>query len=175
VAIVHKANVIRKAYGLFLEVCREVGKEIPEVAVEDYHIDAMTAHLVRRGPDFDVIVTTNMFGDILSDLTGELSGSLGMAPSINAGVGRAMAQAAHGSAPDIAGKGIANPVGLILSAAMLLSWLAGERKDPAPGEAGWAIEHAVAAALAHGPRTPDLGGKASTKEFTEAILRPLAG
>jgi len=170
VAIVHKANVIRKAYGLFLETCREVGKEFPDVAVEDYHIDAMTAHLVRRGEHFDVVVTTNMFGDILSDLTGELTGSLGMAPSINAGEGRAMAQAAHGSAPDIAGKGIGNPVGIILSAAMLLAWLAGERQDAAAGDAGQAIERAVAATLARGPRTPDLGGTASTSEFTAGIL-----
>jgi 3-isopropylmalate dehydrogenase len=173
VAIVHKVNVIRKAYGLFLEACRDVAKEFPEVAVEDYHIDAMTAHLVRRGADFDIILTTNMFGDILSDLAGELAGSLGMAPSINAGVGRAMAQAAHGSAPDIAGKGIVNPVGLILSAAMLLSWLAAERRDPAAGDAGKAIERAVAAALAGGPRTPDLGGTASTGEFTQGILKNL--
>ena len=175
VAIVHKANVIRKAYGLFLETCREVGKEFPEVAVEDYHIDAMAAHLVRRGEHFDVVVTTNMFGDILSDLTGELTGSLGMAPSINAGDGRAMAQAAHGSAPDIAGKGIGNPVGLILSAAMLLAWLAGERQDGAARDAGQAIERAVAATLAAGPRTPDLGGTASTSEFTAGILRHLDG
>jgi 3-isopropylmalate dehydrogenase len=170
VAIVHKANVIRKAYGLFLETCRDVGREFPEVAVEDYHIDAMTAHLVRRGADFDVILTTNMFGDILSDLTGELAGSLGMAPSINAGTGRAMAQASHGSAPDISGKGIANPVGLILSAAMLLSWLAGERGDTSAGEAAKAIERAVAATISEGPRTRDLGGTASTKEFTAGIL-----
>ncbi len=175
IAIVHKLNVIRKAYGLFLETCREVGREYPDVAVEDYHIDAMAAHLVRRGADFDVVLTTNMFGDILSDLTGELSGSLGMAPSINAGTGRAMAQAAHGSAPDIAGKGIANPVGLILSAAMLLTWLSGERKDPAAGEAGHAIERAVAEVLQAGPRTRDLGGSAGTKEFTTAIERHLTG
>ena len=174
VAIVHKANVIRKAYGLFLEACRNVAKEFPDVAVEDYHIDAMAALLVRRGADFDVVLTTNMFGDILSDLTGELTGSLGMAPSINAGIGRAMAQAAHGSAPDIAGRGIANPVGLILSAAMLLDWLSGERQDAAAGEAGQAIQRAVAATLARGPRTPDLGGTASTSEFTEGILRHLA-
>lgn len=174
VAIVHKANVIQKAYGLFLDTCRAVGKEFPGVAVEDYHIDAMTAHLVRRGADFDVVLTTNMFGDILSDLTGELTGSLGMAPSINAGTGRAMAQAGHGSAPDIAGKGIANPVGLILSAAMLLSWLAEQRPDPAAREAGQAIERAVAAALAGGPRTQDLGGTATTKEFTAGLLRHLA-
>jgi 3-isopropylmalate dehydrogenase len=175
VAIVHKANVLRTTYGLFLEVCRTVGKEFSDVAVEDYHIDAMTAHLVRRSAEFDVVVTTNMFGDILSDLTGELTGSLGMAPSINAGGSRAMAQASHGSAPDIAGRGIANPVGMILSAAMLLAWLAGERKDPAAGEAGQAIERAVAAALTGGPRTRDLGGSASTSEFTEALVRHLEG
>jgi len=174
VAIVHKANVIRKAYGLFLEVCRGVGKEFPEVTVEDYHIDAMTAHLVRRGADFDVILTTNMFGDILSDLAGELAGSLGLAPSINAGTGRAMAQASHGSAPDIAGQGVANPVGMILSAAMLLSWLAGERGDASAGDAAQAVERAVAATLSGGPRTRDLGGTASTGEFTAGILEHLA-
>ena len=173
VAIVHKANVLRKTSGLFLEVCRGVGAEFPDVAVEDYHIDAMTALLVRRGADFDVIVTENMFGDILSDLTGELSGSLGMAPSINASATQAMAQASHGSAPDIAGKGIANPVGMILSAAMLLAWLGGERKDPTAGEAGQAIERAVSAVLEHGPRTRDLGGAASTEEFTAALVRHL--
>jgi 3-isopropylmalate dehydrogenase len=174
VAIVHKANVLRKTYGLFLEVSRKVAAEFPEVAVEDYHIDAMAAHLVRRAADFDVILTTNMFGDILSDLTGELAGSLGMAPSINAGTGHAMAQASHGSAPDIAGKGIANPVGMILSAAMLLAWLSGERHDIAAREASQAIESAVAATLAEGPRTRDLGGTASTSEFTASILRHLA-
>jgi 3-isopropylmalate dehydrogenase len=175
VSIVHKVNVIRKAYGLFLEACGDVAKEFPEVAVEDYHIDAMAAHLVRRGADFDVILTTNMFGDILSDLTGELTGSLGMAPSINAGTRRAMAQAAHGSAPDIAGKGIGNPIGIILSAAMLLTWLSGEHQDSAAAEAGQAIEGAVAAAVAEGPRTRDLGGMAGTSEFTEVILQRLAG
>ena len=175
VAIIHKANVLRKTYGLFLEVSRNVAAEFPEVAVEDYHIDAMAAHLVRRAADFDVILTTNMFGDILSDLTGELAGSLGMAPSINAGTGHAMAQASHGSAPDIAGKGIANPVGMILSAAMLLAWLSGERHDIAAREASQAIEQAVAATLAEGPRTRDLGGTAGTSEFTSGILRHLAG
>ncbi|MFB3817156.1 MAG: isocitrate/isopropylmalate dehydrogenase family protein [Candidatus Methylomirabilales bacterium] len=173
-AIVHKANVLRKAYGLFLETCREVGRDFPDVAIEDYIVDAMTAHLVRRGADFDVILTTNMFGDILSDLTGELSGSLGMAPSINASATRAMAQAGHGSAPDIAGKGIANPVGLILSASMLLGWLAAERKDPAAGEARQAIDRAIAAVLTAGPRTRDLGGTATTRQFTEAVVQQLA-
>jgi 3-isopropylmalate dehydrogenase len=175
VAIVHKANVLRKTSGLFLEVCRTVGKDFPEVVVEDYHIDAMTALLVRRGADFDVIVTENMFGDILSDLAGELSGSLGMAPSINASATQAMAQASHGSAPDIAGKDVANPVGMILSAAMLLAWLGGERTDPAAGAASQAIERAVAAVLENGPRTRDLGGTAGTREFTSAIVQHLIG
>jgi 3-isopropylmalate dehydrogenase len=173
-AIVHKANVIRKGYGLFLETCRAIGADYPDVALEDYIVDAMTAHLVRRGADFDVIVTTNMFGDILSDLTGELSGSLGMAPSINASATRAMAQAGHGSAPDIAGQGIANPVGLMLSAAMLLKWLGAERKDAAAGEAGQAIEDGIAAVLARGPRTRDLGGTASTAEFTTAVVQQIS-
>ncbi len=173
VAVVHKANVIRVAYGLFLEACRSVAREFPDVLVEEYHIDAMAAHLVRRGADFDVILATNMFGDILSALTAELAGSLGLAPSINAGTDRAMAQATHGSAPDIAGQGIANPVGMILSAAMLLRWLAGERRDPGAGALADAIERAVAAALAGGPRTPDLGGSASSAEFTAAVVKHL--
>jgi 3-isopropylmalate dehydrogenase len=97
-----------------------------------------------------------------------------MAPSINASATQAMAQASHGSAPDIAGKGVANPVGMILSAAMLLAWLGGERKDPVAGEAGHAIERAVAAVLENGPRTQDLGGAASTSEYTTAVVRHLA-
>ena len=168
VAVVHKANVLRLSTGLFLETARAVAREFPDVAVEDYHVDAMAAHLVRRGADFDVILATNMFGDILSDLAAELAGSLGLAPSINAGTRRAMAQATHGSAPDIAGTGAANPVGMMLSAAMLLRWLAGERQDPAAGAAADQVEQAVAGALAAGVRTPDLGGSASTAEFAAA-------
>ena len=129
VTIVHKANVLKLGMGLFLETCREVGKAYSGMLVDDFHIDAMAAHLVRRPGDFDVIVATNMFGDILSDLTSELSGSLGLGPTINHSADRVMAQAAHGSAPDIAGKGIANPVGEILSAAMLLRWLAHKHAD----------------------------------------------
>jgi 3-isopropylmalate dehydrogenase len=96
----------------------------------------MTAHLVRRAKDFDVIVTTNMFGDILSDLAGELTGSLGLSPSINTNNSQAMAQAAHGSAPDIAGKNIANPVGMLLSGVMLLEWMSGKHNDESLGKIG---------------------------------------
>lgn len=173
VAIVHKANVIRKAYGLFLEACRTVAAQFPDVEVEDYHMDAMVALLVRRGRDFDVVLTTNMFGDILSDLTAELAGSLGLAPSVNAGDDRAMAQAAHGSAPDIAGKGVANPVGMILSTAMLLRWLSVKHQDSVAGDAATKIEQAVRATLSDGVRTRDLGGSASTRRFTETVAAHL--
>lgn len=170
VTIVHKANVIKLANGLFLNTCKEVAKQYPEVSVEDYHIDAMAAHLVRRAIDFDVIVTTNMFGDILSDLAAELVGSLGLAPSINTNHEKGMAQAAHGSAPDIAGKNIANPVGEILSAVMLLDWLAERHDDPKLSEIARIVEKAVQKAIAEGICTRDLRGTASTTQFTQAVI-----
>src|ERR671912_1747877 len=134
VTIVHKANVLQLSSGLFKRVCLEVAEGYPDVAVDDFHIDAMTVHLLRRASSFDVVVAENMFGDILSDLAGELAGSLGIAPSINASDDRAMAQAAHGSAPDIAGKGLANPVAMMLLAGMLLDWLGGRHRDPTPAD-----------------------------------------
>ena len=173
VAIVHKMNVLRNAYGLFVETCRAVGREFPEVAVESVHIDAMAALLVRRGASYDVIITTNMFGDILSDLTAELSGSLGLAPSINAGDRHVMAQAAHGSAPDIAGQGIANPLGMILSTSMLLNHLGQQRQDASAQAVAAKIDAAVASAVAAGARTRDLGGTANTTDMTAAITRAL--
>ena len=164
--IVHKANVLRTTTGFFLEICREVAADYPQLDVDDFHIDAMTVHLVRHGADFDVLVTENMFGDILSDLTGELAGSLGIAPSINASYDRAMAQAAHGSAPDIAGRGLANPTAMIASGAMLLDWL---------GASGAAdlVNQGLRATVAGGTRTADLGGTASTSEFAEAVIGAL--
>jgi 3-isopropylmalate dehydrogenase len=165
--IVHKANVLRTTTGLFLEICREVAADYPQLEVDDFHIDAMTVHLVRRGGDFDVLVTENMFGDILSDLTGELAGSLGIAPSINASHERAMAQAAHGSAPDIAGRGLANPTAMIASGGMLLDWLG----HP---EVADLIDRGLRETVAQGIRTADLGGSASTTEFTAAVVKSLA-
>ncbi|WP_159942585.1 MULTISPECIES: isocitrate/isopropylmalate dehydrogenase family protein [unclassified Nocardiopsis] len=173
VTIVHKANVLQLTTGLFRDVCREVAADHPGVRVDDFHIDAMTVHLVRRARDFDVIVTENMFGDILSDLAGELCGSLGVAPSLNASADRAMAQASHGSAPDIAGQGRANPTAMILSAAMLLEWLAGRHGDDALARAAKAVDAAIAAVIADGVTTPDMGGTASTGEFGEAIAARL--
>ena len=164
--IVHKANVLRTTTGFFLEICREVAADYPQLDVDDFHIDAMTVHLVRHGADFDVLVTENMFGDILSDLTGELAGSLGIAPSINASYDRAMAQAAHGSAPDIAGRGLANPTAMIASGAMLLDWLGAS-------EAADLVNQGLRATVAGGTRTADLGGTASTSEFAEAVIGAL--
>ncbi|HEU5025533.1 MAG TPA: isocitrate/isopropylmalate dehydrogenase family protein [Spirillospora sp.] len=169
VTIVHKANVLKLTTGLFRDVCREVAADYPDVAVDDFHIDAMTVHLVRRADAFDVVVTENMFGDILSDLAGEIAGSLGIAPSINASDDRAMSQAAHGSAPDIAGRDIANPTAMILSNAMLLDWLGGRRDDPALCEAAALIDRAVTDTVRAGTKTRDMGGTAGTGEFAEAV------
>ncbi|MFB9751550.1 isocitrate/isopropylmalate dehydrogenase family protein [Paenibacillus hodogayensis] len=173
VSIVHKANVIKRGYGLFLDCCYEVARQYPEVRVNDYHIDAASALLVRRAEEFDVIVTTNLFGDILSDLAGELVGSIGLAPSLNAGSDYAMAQAAHGSAPDIAGRNAANPAGLLLSAALLLDWLGDRHADRRLRELGDVTERAVYAAIRDGVRTADLGGTATTAEFTAAVTARL--
>ncbi|MET7329799.1 isocitrate/isopropylmalate dehydrogenase family protein [Nonomuraea sp. NPDC005650] len=167
--IVHKANVLKLTTGMFRDVCREVAARYPGVAVDDFHIDAMTVHLVRRADEFDVIVTENMFGDILSDLAGEIAGSLGIAPSINASHERAMAQAAHGSAPDIAGQDVANPIAMILSSAMLLDWLGARHQDPALAQAAALIETAVADTVRAGTRTRDMGGTAGTRAFAEAV------
>lgn len=170
VTIVHKANVIKLGTGLFLNTCKEVAQQYPEVTVDDYHIDAMTAHLVRRARDFDIIVTENMFGDILSDLAGELVGSLGLAPSINTNENQAMAQAAHGSAPDIAGKNIANPIGIMLSTVMLMDWLSERHHDAKLHQVGQLVEQGINSCLKAGTMTGDLGGSASTSEFAEAII-----
>jgi len=173
VTIVHKANVLRLGDGLFIEECRKVAREFPEVAVDDLLVDAMMAHLVRAPNRFDVIVTTNMFGDILSDLTAELSGSLGLGGSLNAGIDYAMAQAAHGSAPDIAGKNVANPFSLVLSAMLLLAWHGRRAGKAAFGAASAAIERAVEAAISARETTSDIGGNLGTRETGAALASRL--
>jgi 3-isopropylmalate dehydrogenase len=173
VTIVHKANVLKITDGIFIEECRKVADEFNDVAVDDIIVDAMMAHVVRNPQRFDVIVTTNMYGDILSDLTAELSGSLGLAASLNAGANHAMAQAAHGSAPDIAGKNLANPLSLILSAAMLLAWH-GRRNIAKDFEtAASAIEKAVEAGIAAKESTADIGGRLGTREVGDAVAARL--
>jgi 3-isopropylmalate dehydrogenase len=174
VTIVHKANVLQLSSGLFKRVCLEVAEGHPDVVVDDFHIDAMTVHLLRRASSFDVVVAENMFGDILSDMAGELAGSLGIAPSINASDDRCMAQASHGSAPDIAGRGLANPIAMTLSAGMLLDWLGTRYGDARVADAAVRVEDGVRAAVRGGVSTRDLGGQASTGEFTDAVVERIA-
>jgi 3-isopropylmalate dehydrogenase len=173
VTIVHKANVLKIGDGMFIEECRKVAADHPDIVVDDIIVDAMMAHVVRAPERFDVVVSTNMFGDILSDLTAELSGSLGLGGSINAGDQYAMAQASHGSAPDIAGKDVANPFSLILSAALLLDWYGRRQARPAFEAAAAAIDQAVEAALGAGEVTADVGGKLGTRAVGEALAARL--
>ena len=174
--LVHKANVLRLSDGLFLEAVRAVAEEFSGITVDERLVDAMTAHLVRDPAHFDVVVTTNMFGDILSDLATELAGGLGLGGAINVGAGHAIAQATHGSAPDIAGSGRANPAALMLSAAMLLGWLGGRHGDDALATASRRLESAVADVLADpAHHTPDLGGAGSTEGFATAVIAALEG
>lgn len=173
VTIVHKASVLKICDGMFVDVCREVAREYPEVVVDDVIVDAMMALVVRHPQRYDVIVTTNMFGDILSDLTSELSGSIGLGGSLNAGTDAAMGQAAHGSAPDIAGKDIANPFSQVLSAAQLLGWYGQKTGEQKFLQAAQAIDRSVAAAIAVGEATSDVSGRLGTKATGEALVKRL--
>jgi 3-isopropylmalate dehydrogenase len=170
VTVVHKRNVMRMSDALFVAGVEAVAREFPGICLEDQLVDSMAALLVRDAARFDVVVTTNMFGDILSDEAAELAGGLGLGASVNAGDDHCMAQAQHGSAPDIAGRDVANPVSLILSAAMLLDWLATRHGRPELDRAARAIEQATEAMLAHArTRTRDLGGTLGTRAFAEAL------
>ncbi len=165
-AVVHKANVLPLTSGLFLETVMEVAKEYPDVHTYDIIVDAAAMKLVREPHSFDVLVATNLFGDILSDLMAGLTGGLGIAPSANVGEKYAIFEPVHGSAPDIAGKGVANPTATFLTVAMLLDHL---------GESALArkVEAAVGTVLGNGPRTADLGGSATTVQFTDAVIAAL--
>ena len=172
---VHKANVFRVSDGFYLDCVRAVAKKFPQVAYEERIVDAMAALLVRDASQFDVVVTTNMFGDILSDEASEISGSLGLAASINAGREHCLAQAQHGSAPDIAGTDTANPSSLIGSAAMLLAWLGDRRKDERLLRAAGVIEKALDEVIAVPQwRTRDLGGPLGTKAFGTKVAEAVA-
>jgi 3-isopropylmalate dehydrogenase len=177
VTAVHKANNFIITDGFFLEKVRKVAAEFPDVALDDVIVDAMAAHLVREPSRFDVIVSTNFYAD-LSDLASELSGGLGLAGSINANAetGLVCAQAQHGSAPDIQGQNKANPTSLILSGAMLLTWLGEQRRVPALEAAGAAIDKALDVALADpAARTRDLGGPANTDAFAARVAAAVDG
>ena len=174
VTAIHKANCMILTDGLFLREVRKVAQEYPDVELDEIIIDAMTAHLVRNPERFDVVVATNFYGDILSDLASELSGSLGLAGSINAGDNLAAAQAQHGSAPDIAGQDKANPTSLILSAAMLLNWLGARHNNKSFNDAATAMDTAIDAVLAEpDKRTADLGGPLGTQAFAAVVAEAL--
>ena len=169
---VHKDTVFKLGCGMFVEECRRAAAEYPDVKVDDVIVDTFAMRLVRDPQSFDVVVTTNMFGDILSDEAAGLVGGLGMAPGLCIGEGRvAMAQATHGSAPDIAGRGIANPYAMIESTRMLLDWLGHDRRRPEAVAAAQAMSRATTAALADAnARTGDIRGKGDTAKFTAAII-----
>jgi isopropylmalate/isohomocitrate dehydrogenase-like protein len=167
VTIVSKANIMRETCGLFLECCRQVSKFYPMVEVEEKFIDLVAMNLVQHPENFDVILTTNMFGDILSDEAAALVGGLGISPSANIGKKYALFEPVHGSAPDIAGKRIANPIAAILSAGMMLDYL---------GEKSWAerFRNSVIQVINEKKYlTPDIGGSAHTNELTDAIINHL--
>ncbi len=161
VTIVHKANVLRVTDGLFRDEARKT-LETEKVSIDEMYVDAAAMELVRNPSRFDVILTTNQYGDILSDLAAQVVGGLGLAPSANIGVSKAIFEPVHGAAWDIAGKGVANPVAMILSVAMMLEWLG--YKQPARR-----IWNAVEEVLASDIKTPDIGGNSSTMEFAEAV------
>ncbi|WP_323916775.1 isocitrate dehydrogenase [Aeromonas veronii] len=167
VTIIHKANILKSTSGLFLEVAREIASHYPDIQSEEMIVDAACMNLVMYPERFDVMVTTNLFGDILSDLCAGLVGGLGMAPGANIGDGAAIFEAVHGSAPDIAGKNIANPTSVILASIQMLEYLGMQDKAER-------IREAVRATIESGDRvTRDLGGTASTSEFTQAIINRL--
>ena len=177
VAAIHKANSFLMTDGLFLECFREVAKDYPEVETEELIVDAFAALLVRQPEKYDVVVATNFYGDILSDLASELSGSLGLAGSINANAetGLCCAQAQHGSAPDIQGQNVANPTSLILSAAMMLTWLGEQRNVSKLMEAGKTIADAVDTVIDDpANRTRDLGGSMNTDAFGSLVADMVA-
>jgi isocitrate/isopropylmalate dehydrogenase len=175
VTVVHKANVLRLSDGFFLDCARRVAARHPGIDCEERLVDAMAALLIRDPGQFDVIVTTNMFGDILSDEASEIAGSLGVGASLNAGHHFAVAQAQHGSAPDIAGRDLANPTSLIESAAMLLAWLEERGRGEKFAAASRRIMSAVNAAIAvPDHRTRDLGGPLGTKAFSAHVVAGLA-
>lgn len=175
VTAIHKANNFILSDGLFLREVRAAAADFPDVALDEVLVDAAAALLVREPARFDVLCTTNFHGDILSDLAAELSGSLGLAGSLNAGDRHACAQAQHGSAPDLAGRDRVNPSAMLLSVAMLLDWLAARRRRPDLAAAAGSISAAVDRTLANpATRTADLGGPLGTRAFTAAVTAALA-
>jgi 3-isopropylmalate dehydrogenase len=172
---VHKNTVFKLGCGMFAEECRRLAEEFPDVAYDEMMVDTFAMRLAMTPQRFDVVVTTNMFGDILSDEAAGLVGGLGLAPGLCAGTQWAMAQATHGSAPDIAGRGIANPYAMIVSGQMLLAWLGRKQSESRATHAAEKIRHAVDAVMTDtAVLTPDLGGTGTTASVAELIVSRIA-
>jgi len=169
VTAVHKANVLRKTCGLFADVCRKVASEYPDISFNEQYVDAASMRLIKEPENYDVIVTTNMFGDILSDEAAQLIGGLGMAPGGNIGDNFAIFEPVHGSAPTRVGKHTANPCSMILASKMMLGWLGEKHNDEACLEAARSIERGVSETLRKGLTVPDFGGNLTTLQMGEAI------
>jgi 3-isopropylmalate dehydrogenase len=173
VTAIHKANVMKVTCGLFAKTCREVAKEYPDIAFNELYVDAASMRLIKEPQKFDVLVTPNLFGDILSDEAAQLIGGLGMAPGANIGDDFALFEPIHGSAPNRAGKQTANPCSMILSSKMMFDWLGEQHNDQECFMAAQAIEDAVTETLCKGITIPDFGGNAKTIEMAEAMAKEI--
>jgi len=169
VTCVHKKNVMRITDGLFADACIDVSKEYPDVTFEEMYVDACAMNLIRQPEQFDVIVTTNLFGDILSDESSQVVGGLGMAPAANIGDSFALFEPVHGAAFDIAGQNIANPSSFLLSIKMMFDWLGAKNNDSKCVDVGAKLESTIFDLVKTGAKTRDIGGDMSTSEFTKAI------
>jgi len=171
VTAVHKANVMKKTDGLFSQTCRDVAKDYPDVRLNELYVDNAAMQLIKRPHEFDVIVTTNMFGDILSDEASILVGGLGVAPGANIGDDFALFEPVHGSAPKYAGKNVANPTSMILASKLMLDWLGGKYADSKCKSASNAIESALIETFRENILTRDLGGNVETDKFGRAVAK----
>lgn len=175
ITVFHKANIMKMTDGLFLRSAREVHqRDYPNIDYQEVIIDAGCMKLVQDPSQFDVLLLENLYGDVVSDLCAGLVGGLGVAPGANIGEDRAVFEAVHGSAPDIAGQGLANPLALLMSAVMMLNYLGTERADPRCTQTADRIKQAYNQALADGDKTRDLGGQLDTDGFAESIIARLA-
>ena len=170
VVAVHKANVLRKGDGLFANTCRAVAEKYSDIDYSEMYIDACAMNLIRNPEQFDIILTTNLFGDILSDEAAQVVGGLGMGPAANIGNSFALFEPVHGAAFDIAGKNIANPSSILLSTKMMLEWLADKHNDVDAFNNGQRIEHVIISLLKQNKKTKDIGGKLSTRDFTKLVV-----
>ena len=174
VTCVHKSNVMRKTDGLFSKSCESIAKEFPDIKFDQMYVDACSMNLIRQPQEFDVIVTTNLFGDILSDESSQVVGGLGMAPAANIGDNFGLFEPVHGAAFDIAGKEIANPTSFILSIKMMFEWLGNKNNDQNSSNAAKILEDTVLNIVKSGAATKDIGGTMSTREFTKEITNQLS-